>query len=202
VFAVFTVCCLLLASFAGGSVGSSVRSQRGDNVIFVAARGDAACPAGSLQTGQVVAAAGDRVRSSTVKSARGKPPFEGLFVNGQRVAAVSGPSSVVTPFTVSRGETVVLSHAPACKPGLVITMPISSVVGYGTGTTGARVEAIRQQLEQRIVAEKYVAAVYLLVTGFFGLWLFIHAGRITRLERQADVLSEAAARRRARVSKS
>jgi hypothetical protein len=81
-------------------------------------------------------------------------------------------------------------------------MPISSVVGYETGTTGARVEAIRQQLEQRIVAEKYVAAVYLLVTGFFGLWLFIHAGRITRLERQADVLSEAAARRRARVSKS
>jgi hypothetical protein len=149
-----------------------------------------------------VAAAGDRVRSSIVKTARGKPSFEGLFVNGQRVAAVSGTASVVTPFTVSRGETVVLSHAPACKPSLLITMPISSVVGYGTGTTGARVEAIRQQLEQRIVAEKYVAAVYLLVTGFFGLWLFIHAGRITRLERQADVLSEAAARRRARVSKS
>jgi hypothetical protein len=171
-------------------------------VIFVAARGDAGCPAGSLQTGQVVAAAGDRVRSSTVKAAGATRPSAGLLVNGQRVAAVPRLSSVVTPFTVSRGETVVLSHAPACKLGIVSTMPISSIVGYGTGTTGARVEAIRQQLQQRVVAEKYVAAVYLLVTGFFGLWLFIHAGRITRLQRQADALSDAAGRQQSAVSKS
>jgi hypothetical protein len=202
VFAVFTVCCLLLASFANSSVGRSVRPQRGDNVIFVAARGDAACPAGSLQTGQVVAESGDRVRSSTVKADGVKLPFAGLFVNGRRVAAVSRSSSVLTPFTVARGETVVLSHGPACKLGLVATMPISSIVGYGTGTTGARVEAVRQQLQQRIFAEKYVAGVYLLVTAFFGLWLFIHAGRISRLQHQADALSNAAGRQRSAVSKS
>jgi hypothetical protein len=47
----------------------------------------------------------------------------------------------------------------------------------------------RSDLHQRIVAEKYVAAAYLVVLLVLGLWFVIHAAHMGRLRREFDALS-------------
>jgi hypothetical protein len=112
-------------------------------------------------------------------------------VNGQRAVTVARvwPAK---PYTVRSGQYVILSRASGCAGQLIATVPASSIVAYGRTTVGARVAEIRRQLHQRIVAEKYVAGAYLLVTAFFGLWLFIHGGRLLRLEREVAIYRQQA----------
>jgi hypothetical protein len=52
-FGGFTVCCLLLATLAGGAVGTVVRPHRHDAVVFLSVGGNRSCPAGILQGGVV-----------------------------------------------------------------------------------------------------------------------------------------------------
>jgi hypothetical protein len=48
----------------------------------------------------------------------------------------------------------------------------------------------RTDLHQRIVAEKYVAAAYLVVLLALGLWFVIHAAHMGRLRRDLEALTE------------
>jgi hypothetical protein len=189
-FGGFTVCCLLLATLAGGAVGTVVRPHRHDAVVFLSVGGNRSCPAGNLQSGVVLAGSGDRVRAISARGTGGKAATR-VYVNGQRAATVARvwPAK---PYTVRSGQYVILSRASGCAGQLIATVPASSIVAYGRTTVGARIAEIRRQLHQRIVAEKYVAGAYLLVTAFFGLWLFIHGGRLLRLEREVAIYRQQA----------
>jgi hypothetical protein len=47
---------------------------------------------------------------------------------------------------------------------------------------------LRGDLKGRITAEKYVAAVYILFTSLFFLWVVIHAAKVARLDREVQIL--------------
>jgi len=50
------------------------------------------------------------------------------------------------------------------------------------------VSGLRGDLRSRVTAEKYVAAIYLLVTLMFFLWVFIHAAKVARLDHEVRAL--------------
>jgi hypothetical protein len=50
------------------------------------------------------------------------------------------------------------------------------------------VAGLRGDLKGRITAEKYVAAVYILFTLLFFVWVVIHAAKVARLDREVRIL--------------
>jgi hypothetical protein len=99
----------------------------------------------------------------------------------------------------------------ASKQGVVIeTLSVRAAAGRlalarEKGTSAAAVQGCRQgllyrhahdhlvaglrgDLKGRIAAEKYVAAVYILFTLLFFLWVVIHAAKVARLDREVRIL--------------
>jgi len=56
--------------------------------------------------------------------------------------------------------------------------------------TDRTIAVLRESYHSRVTAEKYVAAVYLLVVAMFFGYVLIHAAKISRLTRSVEVLSE------------
>jgi signal peptidase I len=183
-FAVATVGCASAALAAGSTpVGTTITPLRNDVVVFVAPRATESCQLGQLATGIVAGIPGDTV------AVRGKQ----VLVNGQALTAV--PPLGVRTFeaqTVPPGGVFLLGTgaAAACDSRQLGAIPAANVVGYTQAGLDARVDVVQQQLNSRIRAEKYVAGVYFVVVAFFVLWLMIHTGKVSRLQRELAELQD------------
>jgi hypothetical protein len=156
---------------------------RNDLVVFVSPREKGSCKLGQVATAAVVAIPGETVGMRRKQ----------LLVNGQAVTPLPavGSQSFATR-TVPAGGVFLLGKgaAGACDSRELGAIPTANVVGYTQAGVNARVDAVQQQLNSRIGAEKYVAGVYFVVVAFFVLWLTIHAGKVARLQREVAGLRD------------
>jgi hypothetical protein len=191
-FASVTLVCAVAAMAAGrSSVGTPVRARDGDAVVFVVPRQTGSCKLGQAATGEVVATRGNVV---SVQSSRvGGKLVPMLFVNKLPIVAIPrvGVQALATT-KVPAGQVFLLGtgQTRACDSRAFGTVSTSNLVGYTQAGMEARLAVIQQELSNRITAEKYVAGVYLLVVAVFLAYLLIHAGKLSRLQKElGDLLA-------------
>jgi Signal peptidase, peptidase S26 len=191
VFLAATVLCATAAAVSSNPTPTSIHPSVGDVVVFVAPRETAACRRGDVASGRVLGLPGDHVASQNVRVGSGLRSQ--LLVNGQPVALLPRIGAQrVASLKVGR-DRVFLLGAAGCDSRVLGTVPRASLVGYTQGALQARVAVVQKQLDDRITGEKYVAAVYALVVAAFLVYLLIHAGRFSRLERELAALGESPA---------
>ena len=189
-FACLTLACAGVAVAAATSpVGGQIRAQANDSVIFAPPRQVGACTLGEVSTARVVAVPGDLVAIRPGRVGGRRVPA--LFVNKGLVSAFTGSVELLAPTRIPRHEVFLLGKggASACDSRLLGPVPSSNLLGFTEAGMEARVGVVQRQLDDRITAEKYVAGVYLLIVAFFMLYLMIHAGRFSRLERELASLT-------------
>ena len=174
---------------ATSPVGGQIRPRVNDSVIFAPPRQVGACKLSEISSARVVAVPGDLVaiRPGRVGGRRVPP----LFVNKGLVSALTGAIQPLAPARIEAHNVFLLGTggASACDSRLLGPVPSSDLVGFTEKGMEAPVGVVQRELDDRITAEKYVAGVYLLIVAFFGLYLMIHAGRFSRLERELASLT-------------
>lgn len=189
-FALVTLLCAGAAVAAGTSpVGTQVQAHLGDSVVFVVPRQIGMCKLGQVASGQVVGVRGNVI---SVRNAQ---------IGGQRVSGLFQNKVLISVVPALGAQSLAASKVPAHELFLLgtgstrgcdsrVLGPVSkrNVVGFTEAGMSARVGVVQQQLTDRITAEKYVAGVYLLFVAFFFVYLMIHAGRFSRLERELAAL--------------
>jgi type IV secretory pathway protease TraF len=172
-------------------VGTSVLAHRGDSVAYLVPSQVGSCGLGQVVTGRVVASGGSVVRVGAKQITLGGERFSQLLVNGEFAGAIPhlGAQSF-SPVRVDPHQFFILGTggSRACDSRAFGTVAASSLVGYTQTGMAQRVGAVQRRLDDRITAEKYVAGVYLLFVAFFFGYLLIHAGKLSRLQRDVAAL--------------
>ena len=168
-------------------MAAGVRAAVNDSVIFVAPRQVGTCRLDQVETGRVVGVGGDlvAVRSTPIGGRR----VPALFVDHEFVSAIPGVEARSFSRTkVPANDVFLLGSEHRCDSLTVGPVPGANLLGFTEKGMAARVGVVQDELDGRITAEKYVAGVYLLFIAFFMLYLMIHGGRFSRLERELAAL--------------